>query len=101
GCLARRAVGKAAGASEIARARSKLLEEKGFEQKMRAHERPRALRSTSGERRQESDDEVRSNLEPDMVRVFDVVRKQIKGNLRKSRTEAFLQWAEENPSEVY
>lgn len=100
-CQSRALVAKASGASEIARRRSKLLEEKGFEQKMRNAEQPRALRSTRGERRQESDDEVRSNLEPDMVRVFDAVRKHIKGNLRKSRTEAFLQWAEENPGEVY
>ena len=100
-CQTRAVVAKASGASEIARRRSKLLEEKGFEQKMRDVERPRALRSTRGERRQESDDEVRSNLEPDMVRVFDAVRGHIKGNLRKSRTEAFLQWAEENPGEVF
>jgi hypothetical protein len=36
-----------------------------------------------------------------MVPVFNAVRKHIKGGLRKSRTEAFLQWAEENPGEVY
>lgn len=100
-CQTRAAVAKASGASEVARRRSKLLEEKGFEQKMRAHERPGKLRSTTGERRQESDDEVRSNLEPDMVPVFNAVRKHIKGAARKSRTEAFLQWAEENPGEVY
>jgi len=100
-CQTRAAVAKASGASEVARRRSKLLEEKGFEQKMRAHERPRKLRSTTGERRQESDDEVRTNLQPDMVPVFNAVRKHIKGGLRKSRTEAFLQWAEENPGEVY
>jgi hypothetical protein len=100
-CQTRAAVAKASGASEVARRRSKLLEERGFEQKMRNAERPRTLRSTTGERRQESDDEVRSNLAPDMVPVFDAVRKHIKGGLRKSRTEAFLQWAEENPGEVY
>lgn len=100
-CQTRAAVAKASGASEVARRRSKLLEEKGFEQKMRAHERPRALRSTTGERRQESDDEVRTNLQPDMVPVFNAVRRFIKGAPRKSRTEAFLQWAEENPGEVF
>jgi len=100
-CQTRALVAKTSGASEVARRRSKLLEEKGFEQKMRDAERPRRLRSTTGERRQESDDEVRTNLAPDMVPVFDAVRKHIKGNLRKSRTEAFLQWAEENPGEVY
>jgi hypothetical protein len=100
-CKSRATMARASGNSEVAARRAKLAEERGFEEKMRAHERPRRLRSTSGERRQESDDEVRSNLPPDMVRVFDAVRKQIKGGPRKSRTEAFMQWAEENPGEVY
>lgn len=100
-CQTRAAVAKTSGASEVARRRGKLVDEKGFEQKMRSAERPRALRSTTGERRQESDDEVRTNLQPDMVPVFDKVRRHIKGTPRKSRTEAFLQWAEENPGEVY
>ena len=33
--------------------------------------------------------------------MFDKVRRQIKGLERKTRTEAFLEWAEENPGEVY
>jgi hypothetical protein len=100
-CRSRAAMARASGNAEVAERRTKLVEERGFEQKMRAHERPRRLRSTSGERRQESDDEVRSNLAADMVPVFNAVRKHIKGSPRKSRTEAFLQWAEENPGEVY
>ncbi len=100
-CQSRATLAKVRGGSEVAQRRSKLLEEKGFEHKMRAAERPRTLRSTTGERRQESDDEVRSNLQPDMVPVFNAVRKHIKGGPRKSRTEAFMQWAEENPGEVY
>jgi hypothetical protein len=66
----------------------------------RAGRAPRA-RSTARERSAESDDAVRSNLEPDMALVFDKVKRHIKGGPRKSRTEAFLQWAEENPGEVY
>jgi hypothetical protein len=65
----------------------------------RAGRAPR-LRSTSRERSQESDDAVRSNLPEDLVPVFDSVRKQIKGTARRTRTEAFLEWAEENPDEV-
>lgn len=100
-CQSRAAVAKAGGAAEVARRKSTLLEEKGFEQQIRNADRPRKLRTTSGERRQESDDEVRSNLDPEMVGVFDAVRKHVKGTPRKSRTEAFLQWSEENPGEVY
>jgi hypothetical protein len=34
------------------------------------------------------------------VPVFAAVRKQIKGGPRRTRTEAFLEWAEENPDEI-
>lgn len=50
-------------------------------------------------RRAESDDEVRRNLEPDLIPIFDRVnadpklRRFTKGNRHMSRTEAFLQWA--------
>jgi len=60
----------------------------------------RRKRSTAAERRQESDDEVRTNLSPELVSVFDDVRKHIKGGPRRTRTEAFLEWAEENPDAV-
>jgi len=100
-CAHRAALAKSGGTAEVARRKSTLLEEKGFEQQIRNADRPRRLRNTRTERRQESDDEVRSNLAPEMVAVFDAVRKHIKGTPRKSRTEAFLQWAEENPGEVY
>jgi len=58
-------------------------------------------RSSSAERRQESDDEVVRNLPASLVGVFNKVRRQVKGGPRTTRTEAFLQWVEENPGEVY
>jgi hypothetical protein len=100
-CRADKLAARAAGRSEVELRRGKLRTERAFEKKMKGYERPRALRSTSKERRAESDDEVRANLPADMVRVFDAVRKQIKGSPRKTRTEAFLEWAEENPGEVF
>jgi hypothetical protein len=59
------------------------------------------VRSVHRERLTESDDEVRANIPRGLVKVFDKVRRHIKGSDRKSRSEAFLQWAEENPGEVY
>jgi hypothetical protein len=56
--------------------------------------------STAKERRQESDDAVRANLDPDMVPVFDMVKASIVGTPRMDRTEVFLHWAEENADEV-
>jgi hypothetical protein len=58
-------------------------------------------RSSSAERAQESDDEVTRNLPPELVGVFAKVRRQVKGGPRRTRTEAFLEWVEENPGEVY
>lgn len=58
------------------------------------------VRSTARERAQEDDDAVRRNLPAELVPVFDVVKKRIKGSPRKSRTESFLEWAEENPGEI-
>jgi hypothetical protein len=99
-CQARAEQAKHAGAVVITERQRELNEERGFERKMQKHEKPSRLRSTTGERRAESDDEVRSNLHATMVPVFDHVRRHIKGTPRMSRTEAFLHWAEENPDEV-
>jgi hypothetical protein len=99
-CAARAEQARTEGAAAIAARRAELAGEKGFERKMQRYEKPSRLRSTTGERRQESDDEVRSNLHPTMVAVFNHVRRHIKGSPRMSRTEAFLHWAEENPDEV-
>lgn len=57
-------------------------------------------RSTKRERSQEDDDRVRSNLPAELVPVFDRVSKRIRGSAKRSRTEAFLEWAEENPDEI-
>jgi hypothetical protein len=100
-CGLRRARARSSGTREVLEQAKTLDEEKRFERQIRAADRPRGLRSTTRERSQESDDEVRTNIAPDMVPVFDAVSRYIKGSPRKSRTESFLQWAEENPGEVY
>ncbi len=43
------------------------------------------------ERQAESDDEVRSNIPPELVALFERVKRGIKASPRMSRTEAFLQ----------
>ena len=57
-------------------------------------------RTSAKERREESDDEVRRNLPPDLLALFERVKRSIKGGPRISRTESFLQFAEEHPDEV-
>lgn len=60
----------------------------------------RKLAANSRERRQESDDYVRGNLPPELLGVFEHVKRSIKGGARTTRTEAFLEWAESHPDEV-
>jgi len=58
-------------------------------------------RTSAAERRQESDDEVAHNLPAELVAVFRAVKGTIRGGPRRTRTEAFLEWAEENPDAVH
>ena len=44
---------------------------------------------------------MRRDIPPELVGVFNKVRRNIKGSDRRSRSEAFLEWAEENPTEIY
>jgi hypothetical protein len=51
--------------------------------------------------RSESDDEVRGNIPPELVPLFESVKRSIRASDRKSRTEAFLEYAEAHPGEWY
>ena len=99
-CHASKAEASSAGKRRIGELRGELRHT-AKEQRVieRAGKAPR-LRSTSGERRAESDDAVRSNLPENLVPVFNKVKARIKGSARRSRSEAFLEWAHENPDEV-
>lgn len=90
-----------------ASARAALAAELGYQRSIRAieksqRERKRAIpkQKTAAERASESDDEVRTNLPPDLVPLFNRVGRSIKGTPRMSRTEAFLLYAENHPGEV-
>ncbi|MFZ5894744.1 MAG: hypothetical protein ACOY0T_27015 [Myxococcota bacterium] len=102
-CGTRKERARRAGDEAVGARRRELLEERHLEKLQRAADRrhQRGVRSVHRERASESDDEVRANIPRGLVRVFDKVKRHIKGSDRKSRTEAFLEWAEENPGEVY
>jgi hypothetical protein len=93
---------------KIARTRAELRAEKAYRAEMRRVERLHRERqrehrkrySARGVRRGESDDEVRGNIPPELAALFERVKQRIRGSDRKSRTEAFLQYAEEHPNEV-
>lgn len=84
-----------------ARRKRELAEAIRAQRLVRERER-RSLKSrtTARERRQESDDQVRHNLDPDMVPIFNVVAASIKGTPKMTRTESFLHWVHDNPDEV-
>ena len=91
---------------DVERRRAELAAEAKYQSDLRRIERSSASRrrehrhATYVERRAESDDEVRANIPQDLLPLFERVRRVIKGTPRMSRTEAFLQYAEEHPDEV-
>lgn len=91
------------GRERVAQARGKLSAfREGERARVAAERRARGgrVRRTAAEARAEDDDEVRRNLPPELVPVFDRVKRSIRGDKHRSRTEAFLEWAEANPDEV-
>ncbi len=105
-CALRKDDARARLTDDIERARAELEAERKYQTDLRRIERGNhaarrgAPRTSRAERRSESDDEVRVNLPPELVPLFEKVRRGIKGSARVSRTEAFLQYAEEHPREV-
>ena len=100
-CQARKHRITAAGARTVERRRRELAAEARLQRQIEsADRRARRQRTTYKERSQESDDAVRSNLPRELVGVFNRVAKHIKGSRHRTRTEAFLEWAEEHPEDI-
>lgn len=91
---------------DIERHRGELAAEAKYQADMRRIERSNKSRRqehphvTYIERRAEDDDTVRANISPDLVPLFERVKRGIKATPRASRTEIFLKYAEEHPDEV-
>lgn len=100
-CAAGKDSARRTGGELEGRARTEAKDAKTLQRQVRdADRRSVKARSTARERGQEDDDAVRSNLPPELRPVFDKVRRSIKASGKRSRTEAFLDWAEENPDEI-
>lgn len=100
-CQARKHRIKAAGSRAVERRRGELAAEARQQRRIEsADRRARRQRVTYRERRQEDDDAVRSNLPRELVGVFNRVSRHIKGTRYRTRTEAFLEWAQEHPEDV-
>lgn len=82
--------------------RKAMAERRRLERDLRDVDRKAVKRLAAAKRtyRLESDDEVRANLPPELVPVFDAHRARFKDSPKMSRTEAFLHWVSENPDEI-
>jgi hypothetical protein len=102
-----RAIAEARALSDkVHRARAELAAERRFRREMRRIEgtnRQRfkeAKRASRAEQRSESDEEVRVNIPPELVPLWERKKRSIHGSERMSRTEAFLHWVEEHPDSM-
>lgn len=101
-CQSRRYRIRESGARQIEKTRAELRELARYRrqlERLSAQRRRRQL-STARERAQEDDGAVRSNLPRELQPVFERVKKIIKGTRYRTRTEAFLEWAEAHPEDV-
>lgn len=90
----------------IERTRAELEAERVYQREMRRidtghrQRRKEHRHATYIERRDESDDEVLQNIQPEMIALWQRVKRGIKGSPRESRTERFLRYVEEHPDEL-
>jgi len=105
-CATRRARIRKASRTEETKSRKLAAEQRRFNREMSRVDRSRAKEQAASERRmrkrrnEEDNDQVEANIEAELVPVFRAVAKQIKRSPRRTRTEAFLEWVQENPEEV-
>lgn len=100
-CEARKYRIRTAGERAIARKAAEARAELTLQRKLKHADRHGVRRlNTAIERRAESDDAVRSNLPAELLPVFERVKSHIRGSRHRTRTEAFLEWAEEHPEDV-
>jgi len=96
--------------AELHKLQHELKAERGYQADYRKAARAeRGARKTSrgsarrrgAEARQESDDRVESNLPGDLIPIWRSVKNRIKTrDARRTRTEAFLEWVHDHPTEV-
>ena len=104
-CAARGLAVRAAVGRRIEGKRALLEEKRGRARAQAMGERHRESelsRMRAREKMAESDDEVRSNIDAELIPIFELVRKSIVGIPgRVTRTEAFLEWVEANSDEIW
>jgi hypothetical protein len=107
-CAVSRGEAQAATLTQIEKAVSALEDERALQRQLAVWTRPKSCpvskrgSRTRNEKRQESDCEVAANIEePGLRVVWEHVKSKIKPGPRRTRTEAFYEWAAEHQGEVY
>lgn len=107
-CSTERGRARAGAVERIEKVGRALRDERTEQRRLKLYEKPRehflgkkSRAAPAAERRTESDDEVRANLGPDMLPVFEKVKRSIHATPRMTRTEAFLQFVHDNPHVVW
>ncbi len=97
---------RASALSDVAKASHALHHERSYQRdlaRIEANNREARLnivRASKAEKKSESAGEVIANIPPELAPLWGRVGARIKGTLRKSRTEAFLEYAHQHPHEV-
>lgn len=104
-CDLRKAAVRTAGLGVRAQRRAELEAERRLQGELAraaAHQQRREKKHqrTAREVQAESDDHVRANIDAELLPVWERVKRTIRGDAHRSRTEAFLQYVEENPGDV-
>jgi hypothetical protein len=102
-CNARRDQARSKNADSLRRAQASLEAEAKHVRTMRIWSKPQksvVARARRNEAIAESDSEVRNNIPADLVPVFNAVKAKIKATARRTRSEAFVEWAAEHQAQV-
>lgn len=104
-CELRKEAVRSAGLSVRAQRRAELEAERHLQRELQqtaahAERRKAKFKRSAAEVRAESDDRVRANIDPELIPVWERVKRSIRGTPHKSRTEAFLEYIESNPEDV-
>jgi hypothetical protein len=92
-------------ADSLARASAALHAEQQHQGTIRRYtQKPKLKRAAAARRRAEviaeSDSEVLANIPAELVPVWEAKKRAIKATPRRTRTETFLEWAQEHPADV-
>lgn len=104
-CEARKQAIRLVAKTEEQKTRETLGAERALQRELRETERhlrrrDAASRLTAAEKRAESDAEVARNIDEELLPIWQQVKRGIQSTDKISRSEAFLQWVEENPAEI-